>query len=146
MNIVLSNLLSERLNGGFRLDVVSTPCCSPTLPTRCECGKFLTAGKERGRMMIHRSGNPFTQRQSRRQPMRLNSCPNRDRYCFRAQKPIHQIEKIIDSVKLTTSIDIVITIPHTHRHRSAKIAYVPQVESRHQKSCVLFVPSRSLIH
>jgi hypothetical protein len=48
------------------------------LPCRPDAnvGNF-SAGKQRGRMMIHRSGNPFIQSQHRRQTIGLNSCASR---------------------------------------------------------------------
>ena len=52
--------------------VVAPLPCRPDV----NVGNF-SAGKQRGSLMIHRSGNPFQQSQPRRRPMRLNSCANR---------------------------------------------------------------------
>ena len=62
--------LGETENGNLR--VTGPLPCRPD----ANVGNFHT-GKQRGSLMIHRSGNPFMESQKRRCPMRLNSCGGR---------------------------------------------------------------------
>jgi hypothetical protein len=62
------------------------------------------AGKQRGRMMIHRSGNPFMQGQQRRRTMRLKFCASRNvfsaRSFVRARQQAGRSHKPIDNLTL----------------------------------------------
>jgi hypothetical protein len=70
--------LGETENGNLKELLVPSP-----LRPDANVGNFST-GKQRGSLMIYHSGNPFSQSQHRRRPMRLNSFGSRGARQIRA--------------------------------------------------------------
>jgi|SRR6516162_7162900 putative SOS response-associated peptidase YedK len=75
-SVILPPATSRRLargNGGGNLKDLLVPYPADQM----RMWEISPRPKQRGRMMIHRSANPFMQSQRRRQPMRSHSCLSR---------------------------------------------------------------------